>query len=59
MEEIIMTMKLEQNDIFSMFDIEDEAAVKLEGSRAAAIKQREQRMAELKAKSESRNPNLQ
>lgn len=54
-----MTMKLEQTDIFSMFDIEDEAAVKLEASRAAAIKQREQRMAELKAKSESRNPNLQ
>lgn len=44
---------LQQTDIFSMFDIEDEHAVKMEAAKAAAIKQREQRMADLKAKSES------
>lgn len=48
-----MTNKVEQTNIFSMFDIEDEHAVKLEAAKVAAIKQREQRMAELKSKSES------
>ncbi|QCJ45481.1 hypothetical protein FAY30_26440 (plasmid) [Bacillus sp. S3] len=49
-----MTMKLEQTNIFSMFDIEDEHAVKLEAAKAAAIKQRKQRMAEHKTQSETK-----
>ena len=42
------TNKLEQTDIFSMFNIEDEATIKMEASKAAAIKKHEQRMNELK-----------
>ncbi|RHW35979.1 hypothetical protein D1B31_17985 [Neobacillus notoginsengisoli] len=43
-----MTKAIEQTDIFSMFDIEDEHAIKMEAAKAAAIKQHEQRIAELK-----------
>lgn len=43
--------KLEQTDIFSMFDIEDEAAIKLEAAKVAALKVqqgRKERMDKLK-----------
>ncbi|MEI2356283.1 hypothetical protein [Mesobacillus zeae] len=45
-----MTNKVEQTDIFSMFDIEDEAVVKMEAAKAAALKQHEQRMAKSNSK---------
>ncbi|UQX57023.1 hypothetical protein M5V91_28145 (plasmid) [Cytobacillus pseudoceanisediminis] len=46
--------KVEQTDIFSMFDIEDEAVIKLEAAKAAAVKKREEQIEKLRKSNEEK-----
>ncbi|USK41618.1 hypothetical protein LIS77_25960 (plasmid) [Cytobacillus firmus] len=47
-------IKVEQTDIFSMFDIEDEAVIKLEAAKAAAVKKREEQIEKLRKSNEEK-----